>query len=153
MNTVYHRLPIMSYLNTDIGFGLSQINGDLNTTMDFGNLNGVAPTNRVVTIYPLNNQTNVPTTWYGEGPCPVPNCGSGTQGSPISVQIAQPASAKLPGKLTPPSSFPLTDPSGNVVPCTLVDAGTENPGTLLNSSQNYDTFALVPNAALNVATA
>ena len=77
MNTVYHRLPIMSYLYTDIGFGLSQLNGNLNTIMDFGNLSGVAPASRVVNTYPASNQTNVPIDWTGEGPCPVPNCGSG----------------------------------------------------------------------------
>jgi uncharacterized protein YkwD len=151
VNTIYHRLPIMSYLYTDIGFGLSQLNGNLNTVIDFGNLSGVAPASRVINTYPVSNQTNVPTTWSGEGPCPVPNCGS-TQGSPITVQITQPASANLPGKLTAPSSFELTDPSGKVVTSILVDAGTENPGTILTQSQNYDTFALVPNAALNPAT-
>jgi hypothetical protein len=144
VDTVYHRVPILSYYFTDIGFGLNS-NGP-ETVMDFGSTHASAPVSRLINPYPVNGQANVPTTFSGgESPNPFP-AGVTTTGYPISVQIAQPSNPTQ-GTTKAANTYQLTDSTGKTIPVYTLDYGSD-PNHFLGG----DTFFMLPQQPLNPAT-
>jgi uncharacterized protein YkwD len=147
MAMVYHRVPILTYSYTDIGFGLSTLNGNLRTAMDFGTLRGnapaAAPASRVLATYPANGQVNVPLRFAGEGEDPLH--GVTVAGYPLSLHIAQPANVQK-GSSTASNTYQLTDSNGNNIPLYTLDA-ISDPADL-----PPDTFFMLAQQPLNYGT-
>ena len=144
LNSVYHRTPLLAYRLTDIGYGNDPKGG---STLDFGNRTATDPPTRQITVYPPNNQTNVPLT-FASGEAPDPLKGSATgypAGFPISVQIDQPANVTQ-GTDTVVNSATLTDAGGTAVPFTFLDRNTD-PNKRLG-----DSYFLIPAKPLATAT-
>jgi uncharacterized protein YkwD len=142
MNTLYHRVPIATYRNTDIGYGLSLLNNKTMDVMDFGNKSSTAPAARVISTYPVNNQTDILTGWFEEGPDPLPGKPR-PMGFAISVHIAQPANAPQ-GTDMVMNSGTLTDATNQTVPVYFMDR-TSDPNMILG-----DDYFIVPQQPLNV---
>ncbi|MEW5706995.1 MAG: CAP domain-containing protein [Actinomycetota bacterium] len=71
INTVYHRLPILSPLVYEAGFGSAKTESRLAYVMDFANPG--LPTKKCIVYYPVNNQENIPVKFDGdEIPNPLP---------------------------------------------------------------------------------
>jgi uncharacterized protein YkwD len=146
ISSVYHRVPFTAYTNTDVGFGLSLLNNQTQSVMDFGTLSSTPPAARVIVTYPASNQTNVLNSWdhTTEGPDPLPNQPTPV-GYPISLHISQPANPAM-GTSTVPGSAKLTDPSGTLVPVSYMDR-TNDPAMLL-----ADDYFMIPLQPLAVNT-
>ena len=143
--TVYHRNPILTYANTDIGFGLSGVNATTQSIMDFGNAHGGAPASRQLNTYPAKGQNNVGLTFGGESPNPLPP-GVSSSGYPIGLQIAQPANP-APGTAVA-AKFQLTDSTGRAIPTYNIDA-TNDPNPAFHTA---DTYFMLPQQPLSPAT-
>ncbi len=142
MNTLYHRVPIAGYRNTDIGSGLSLLNNNRQDVMDFGSKSGTAPAARMISTYPVNNQTDVLTSWFEEGPDPLPGKPRPI-GYALTVHIAQPANV-APGMDSVANSGTLIDANNQNVPVYFMDR-TSDPNRFLG-----DDYAIVPQQPLNV---
>ena len=83
METVYHRIPLVSPDAVDAGFG----NGPGVAVMDFGRKTW--PDKKLVLLYPFDGQTGVPKGWNGaEAPQPPPPPGGYPSGSVVTVTTA-----------------------------------------------------------------
>jgi uncharacterized protein YkwD len=138
VNTLYHRVPILTYSYADVGWGA---NAAGYSTQDFGNKHGTSPAARQMTLYPYNNQVDVPLVFNGEGPNPLPAATYPT-GYPVTLHFDQPANATQ-GTATGTNSGTLTDASGNVIPATFLDRNSD-PNNFLG-----DDYAIMPNAPLS----
>jgi virginiamycin B lyase len=145
MFSVYHRQPIMIYALTDAGLGVSYLNGQTQSVLDMGSNHSTPPANRVISTYPVNNQTEVQTFWnVGEIPSPVPQYP--TVGPPISLHIAQPATATA--SLAASATGTLTDATGHPVNISFLMPAND-PNQLLVG----DNFYIVPLQPLTVSSA
>ncbi|MBV8819552.1 MAG: RICIN domain-containing protein [Acidobacteriaceae bacterium] len=143
LGSVYHRSPLMSFYNTDVGFGVNKSGG---TVLDFGSQHSGTLTSRQIVTFPPNNQKNVTLQFGGETPNPIPNQ-TGPFGYPASVHIQQPANANQTNP-TNPTTGTLTDGAGNNIGVVLIDRNTNpNPGYL-----GSDDYFLVPMNPLNPGT-
>jgi uncharacterized protein YkwD len=86
VETVYHRIPVMSPDMIDTGYG-ARFSAPRVDVMDFGRLN--AGDNKLIVVYPFPGQTGVPRVWGGhENPQPPPPPEGYPSGSVITVHIA-----------------------------------------------------------------
>jgi len=149
MNSVYHRVPIQSYVYTDIGFGLSQLSGNQRSVVDFGRQRGGTPVSRMLIPYPANGQGNVPTTFNGgEIPSPLPS-GVTNTGYPVSLRIEQPANVQK-GSSTISNTYQLTDSSGKAVLVYPLDRASD-PNKYLGGDDffMFPQQPLIPNTTYN----
>jgi uncharacterized protein YkwD len=146
ITSVYHRVPFTAYTNTDVGFGLSLLNNQTQSVMDFGTLSSTPPANRVIVTYPTNNQTNIFSSWdhTSEGPDPLPGMPTPV-GYPISLHISQPANPAM-GTATLAGSGTLTGPGGTQVPVYYLDRNNDPAKDL------GDDYFIIPQQPLAVGT-
>ena len=162
LNTVYHRLGLLSSHWTHIGIGISDSFSGAATVMNPACLNACAtvPEGWMAT-YPLDGQQNVP-TWMTARETPDPAPEFAVLGAPVSIHIKPSAtnnyfdapraygvgaenawlilhdSGKEPFIVT---TFTLTAPDGSVV-----------PGKVMYGSQKPDNVFFVPSVALTKNT-
>jgi hypothetical protein len=139
--SVYHRMPYISYSDLDVGCGDSPGNG----IADFGTRRGTAPANTVVTVWPPDQATGIPTTFWGGGENP-PGVDITQAGYPIGLAIALPANPAM-GTSTTAFSASLTDQNNSPIPFTPLNSITD-PANISGSNDYF----IVPNAALTPAT-
>jgi hypothetical protein len=87
IDSVWHRIPVLSPWVRDIGYGGGMGNGTGCDTIDFGV--GSSTPLSVTAVYPYPGQTGVPTSFNGalEGPTPPEPPGGWPSGYPISVYM------------------------------------------------------------------
>jgi virginiamycin B lyase len=141
MAMVYHRISLLTYSYTDIGSGLSRLNNNLRTVMDFGNKRLGPPAARLLSTYPSNGQINVPLVFSPDG-TGVPQ-GITVAGYPVSLQITQPTNPPQ-GASAASTTYQLADSSGNPVPI--------YPPTGANLQMPADIFVMLPQQPLTPNT-
>ena len=107
METVYHRIPIVSPDAVHVGYGL-HTGGAAIDVMDFGR--GAWKDQELVVVYPWPDQTGVPRSWSGnEGPQPPAPKSGYPSGPVVTATTATGAQLKITGHT-------LTGPGGADVP-------------------------------------
>lgn len=84
INTLYHRIPFVSYSTKDFGFGADSGGSGQTSTIDFGSGNS-APSSKSMTTWPADGDTGIWTTFHNayEIPNPLPN--QQVAGYPITI--------------------------------------------------------------------
>jgi hypothetical protein len=130
VNSVFHRFPLMRPDLVQIGFGDAVILDLPIEVMDMGFSDRAVPSS-VITPFPADGQTDVPTAFGGnELPDPVPKGGTYPTGYPITINFS-------PDSRVAVASYRVTDPAGNVLPLYVLQptpAGTDNVLSMLPRS-------------------
>ena len=91
MATVYHRLTILDYRSTDMGYGIAYDEEYRSDVLDVGGRGDIfaGPANRTFVMYPADSQQNTPLSWDGsEWPDPLPETEE-VVGYPVSLTLFQ----------------------------------------------------------------
>jgi uncharacterized protein YkwD len=144
-NSVYHRLPVVDYDGTEVGFG---INAQGQGVLDVGyKYRPQRPATRLLATYPYDNQTGVRVQWdAGENPQPLPGKAR-PFGALLSLHITQPANAAR-GTDTTALSGTVRGEDGLEVPVYLISKATDSAGIL-----GAGDFFLIPQRPLAYGTA
>ncbi len=138
IDTVYHRLPLLSPTTQLIGYGAKKSGGTATDVIDTSARNALK-TDPVI-VWPWPGQTNVASSWNGlEGPTPPSPPGGFPSGPVITAQF---------WKTTPISAHELTDENGTAVAHTWLDQKTD--ANLKNLAP--ETVALYANKPLSAGT-
>ncbi len=138
IDTVYHRLPLLSPTTQLIGYGAKKSGNTAADVIDSSARNAMA--SDPIVVWPWPGQHNVASSWNGlEGPTPPSPPGGFPSGPVITAQFA---------KATPISAHELTDASGTAVAHTWLDSKTD--ANLQNLSP--ETVGLYANKPLAAGT-
>ena len=138
IDTVYHRLPLLSPTTQLIGYGAKKSGGTACDTIDTSARNAVK-TDPII-VWPWPGQHNVPASWNGlEGPTPPSPPGGFPSGPVVTAQF---------WKTTTVTAHELTDAAGNAVAHTWLDYKTD--ANLKNLAP--ETVGLYANKPLSAGT-
>lgn len=139
LGSIYHRIPYLRYVLTDIGCG----NSPKFAVANFGSKRLATPATRLLLTWPPDKQTGIPIMAFtaGEAP-PVPNWSK--SGYPIGMVVESPLRV-VQGNSTRPFSATLTDAINRPVPFTALTRANDR------ELGGWD-FFIVPNQFLTPAT-
>lgn len=134
INTLYHRIPFVSFGAGGYGFGAG---ASAYSTMDFAS-GGSTPSPSTISTWPVDGDTEIWTTFRAASEIPNPLPGKTNAGYPVSI---------TGGAALSVSTHTLTDPSGTAIDHALITKATDSSG-LVPDSQAY----LIASNPLNPTT-
>lgn len=145
-DTIYHRTPIQSYYNTDIGYGATNKPQGM-AAMNYGSRSSAgAPATRLLSIFPGNNQRDVPLVYTVDVPDPR-LADPSTLGYVISLMVVQPENAPRGSDATPFTPT-LTDEAGRSIPV----FGVTKANDPYPDSHPNDYYVMIPRERLTPNT-
>lgn len=123
INTLYHRIPFVSFGAKGYGFGAGTTTY---STMDFSS-GGAKPSTTTISTWPVDGDTGVWTTFRAASEIPNPLPGKVNAGYPVSI---------TGGGAVSISTHTLTDPAGTALDHVLITTATDSSG-LVPKDQAY----------------